>query len=71
MLFNFNLKGEMVLLDKISTPYGKVGPDDVIILRTPENQRKFATKRIIGMEGDNITYIVNPKNSDTTQTIAV
>lgn len=71
MLPTFNLNGEIVLLDRISTRYGKVGPGDVIIVRSPETPRKVVTKRIIGMEGDTITYIVDPTNSDRTETIVV
>ncbi|KAI3824639.1 hypothetical protein L1987_06105 [Smallanthus sonchifolius] len=71
MLPTFNLTNEIVLLERISTRNGKAGPGDVVILQSPENPRKFVTKRIIGMEGDNITYIVDPKNSDRTETIIV
>ncbi|KAI3495592.1 hypothetical protein L1887_37937 [Cichorium endivia] len=71
MLPTFNLNGEIVLLDRISTRYGKVGPGDVIIIRSPESPRKVVTKRIIGMEGDSVTYVVDPQNSDITKTIVV
>lgn len=71
MLPTFNLTNEIVLVDKISTRRGKVGSGDVVILRSPENPRKVVTKRIIGMEGDSITYIVDPKISDRTETVVV
>ncbi|KAL4576994.1 hypothetical protein LXL04_013095 [Taraxacum kok-saghyz] len=65
----FCIKGCIVFY--YSIVQAKVGPDDVIIVRSPESPRKVVTKRIIGMEGDTITYIVDPKNSDTTETIVV
>ncbi|XP_024961811.1 mitochondrial inner membrane protease subunit 1-like isoform X1 [Cynara cardunculus var. scolymus] len=71
MLPTFNLSGEIVLLESISTRYGKVGSGDVVIVRSPENPRKVITKRIIGMEGDSITYVVDPINSDRTETLVV
>jgi inner membrane protease subunit 1 len=33
--------------------------------------RKIMTKRVIGVEGDSVTYVVEPKNSDRTETIVV
>ncbi|KAI7740410.1 hypothetical protein M8C21_017571 [Ambrosia artemisiifolia] len=71
MLPTFNLTNELVLLERISTRNGKAGSGDVVILQSPENPRKLVTKRIIGMEGDKITYIVDPKNSDRTETVIV
>ncbi|XP_035840492.1 mitochondrial inner membrane protease subunit 1 isoform X1 [Helianthus annuus] len=71
MLPTFSLTNELVLLERISTRNGKAGTGDVVILQSPENPRKFVTKRIIGMEGDKITYIVDPKNSDSTETVIV
>nr|GEY68209.1 mitochondrial inner membrane protease subunit 1 [Tanacetum cinerariifolium] len=71
MLPTFNLTNQFVLVDKISTRRGKVGSGDVVIFRSPENPRKLVTKRIIGMEGDNITYVVDPKISDRTETVVV
>ncbi|KAD1358626.1 hypothetical protein E3N88_42953 [Mikania micrantha] len=71
MLPTFSLTNEIVLLERISTRNGKAGHGDVVVLRSPENPRKCVTKRIIGMEGDNITYIVDPKNSDRTKSLTV
>ncbi|KAJ9565566.1 hypothetical protein OSB04_001532 [Centaurea solstitialis] len=71
MLPTFGLSGELVLYERISTRYGKVGSGDVVVIRSPENPRKVVTKRIIGMEGDSVTYVVDPKNSDRTETIVV
>ncbi|XP_076925089.1 mitochondrial ATP-independent inner membrane protease subunit 1a-like [Bidens hawaiensis] len=71
MLPTFSLTNELVLLERISTRNGKAGTGDVVVLQSPENPRKFVTKRITGMEGDKITYIVDPKNNDKTETIIV
>ncbi|XP_076901735.1 mitochondrial ATP-independent inner membrane protease subunit 1a-like isoform X2 [Bidens hawaiensis] len=71
MLPTFSLNNDLVLLERISTRNGKAGTGDVVVLQSPENPRKFVTKRITGMEGDKITYIVDPKNSDKTETVIV
>uniref|UniRef100_A0A5B6ZYK7 Peptidase S26 domain-containing protein n=2 Tax=Davidia involucrata TaxID=16924 RepID=A0A5B6ZYK7_DAVIN len=71
MLPTFNLTGDLILAERISTRFGKVGPGDVVLLRSPENPRKIITKRVMGMEGDRITYIVDPKHTDRTETVIV
>ncbi|KAJ0536813.1 putative lexA/Signal peptidase-like superfamily [Helianthus annuus] len=50
MLPTFDLTNEIVLLDRISTRHGNAGPNDVVILQSPENPKTFVTKRNIGVE---------------------
>lgn len=71
MLPTLNLTQAVVLTERISTRFDKVGHGDVVIVRSTEVPRKVMTKRIIGMEGDRVTYIVDPKNSDRTNTVVV
>lgn len=71
MLPTFNITNEFVLFERFSTRHGKAGAGDVVIFRSPENPRKTVTKRIIGTEGDKITYVVEPRVSDRTETVVV
>ncbi|PPS04750.1 hypothetical protein GOBAR_AA15903 [Gossypium barbadense] len=56
---------------RISTRTGKLRPGDVVFFRSPENPRRVVCKRLVGMEGDQVTYVVDPKNSDKCNTIVV
>ncbi|XP_022857711.1 mitochondrial inner membrane protease subunit 1-like [Olea europaea var. sylvestris] len=71
MLPTINLYGNLLLAERISTRLGKVGPGDVVLVRSPENPRQIVTKRVKGGEGDSVTYLVNPKNSDEEKTVIV
>ena len=42
-----------------------------MLVRSPENPRKTVTKRIVGMEGDTVTFLVDPMNSDRCRTMVV
>ncbi|RVW81901.1 hypothetical protein CK203_033239 [Vitis vinifera] len=48
---------------------GKVRPGDVVLVRSPENPRKTVSKRILGMEGDRVTFMIDPKNSNRCQSV--
>ncbi|KAF2282841.1 hypothetical protein GH714_004907 [Hevea brasiliensis] len=71
MLPTLNLTGDLVLAERISPRIGKVGPGDIVLVQSPVNPRKVVTKRVMGMEGDSVTYVVDPKNSDESDTIVV
>ncbi|XWS12386.1 hypothetical protein CRYUN_Cryun37aG0085700 [Craigia yunnanensis] len=71
MLPTLNITGNLLLVERISTRTGKLRPGDVVIFRSPESPRKVVCKRLIGMEGDQVTYVVDPKNSDRCETIVV
>ncbi|KAI3950015.1 hypothetical protein MKW92_044044 [Papaver armeniacum] len=58
MLPTLSITGDLVLTEKISTRLGKVNNGDIVLVLSPENPKKILTKRILGMEGDNVTYLV-------------
>ncbi|KAI3904263.1 hypothetical protein MKW92_047942 [Papaver armeniacum] len=37
-----------------------VNNGDIVIVRSPENPKKTLTKHILGMKGDNVTYLADP-----------
>ncbi|BBH01601.1 Peptidase S24/S26A/S26B/S26C family protein [Prunus dulcis] len=47
------------------------GAGDLVLVRSPNDPRKIVTKRILGMEGDQVTFFVDPKHSDRSQTTVV
>ncbi|KAA3452197.1 Mitochondrial inner membrane protease subunit 1 [Gossypium australe] len=71
MLPTLNVTGSMLLVERISTRSGKLRPGDVVIFRSPETPRKIVCKRLIGLEGDQITYVVDPQSGDRCETIVV
>ncbi|XP_057493457.1 mitochondrial ATP-independent inner membrane protease subunit 1a-like [Actinidia eriantha] len=71
MLPTFNLTGDLLLAERISARFGRVGPGDIVIIRSPENPRKIVAKRVKGVEGDSVTYVVEPKSSDRCDTVVV
>lgn len=71
MLPTLNLTGDVLLVEHLSTLLGKVGPGDVVLARSPENPRKSVTKRIVAMEGESVTFLVDPSFSDRTHTVMV
>ncbi|PON50802.1 Peptidase S26A, signal peptidase I [Trema orientale] len=71
MLPTLSLTGDLVLAERISTRFGLVGPGDIVVVRSPQNPRIVVTKRLIGLEGDSVTYVVEPGKSDRSDTIVV
>ncbi|KAL7129378.1 hypothetical protein ABFS83_13G062400 [Erythranthe nasuta] len=71
MLPTLNFTGDVLLVEKMSTLLGKVAPGDVVLVRSPENPRKTITKRVIGMEGDTVTFLVDPTRSDRSHSLVV
>ncbi|KDP37938.1 hypothetical protein JCGZ_04581 [Jatropha curcas] len=71
MLPTLNLTGDLVLAERISPRIGKVGHGDIVLVESPIKPKRVVTKRVIGMEGDRISYIVDPANSDETKTVVV
>ncbi|KAI3884663.1 hypothetical protein MKX03_037076 [Papaver bracteatum] len=71
MVPTFSLTGDLVLGEKISPRLGKVNNGDIVLVRSPENPKKTINKRILGMEGDSVTYLIDPQNSEKCQTITV
>ncbi|XP_019169806.1 PREDICTED: mitochondrial inner membrane protease subunit 1-like [Ipomoea nil] len=71
MLPTFNLTGDFVLAERLSTRFGKVVPGDVVLVRSPENPRKIISKRVVGVAGDTVKFVADPKNSEKEDTIVV
>ncbi|KAH7861422.1 hypothetical protein Vadar_025956 [Vaccinium darrowii] len=71
MLPTLNLTGDVVLAEHVSTRLGKVGLGDVVLVRSPENPNKSVTKRIVGMEGDTVTFYADPINGHRSKTLVV
>ncbi|KAI9121521.1 hypothetical protein K1719_008554 [Acacia pycnantha] len=60
-----------LLTERISPRFGKVERGDLVIVQSPENPRKFLCKRLLGLEGDSVTFLVDPKNIDKCETVVV
>ncbi|RDX79897.1 Mitochondrial inner membrane protease subunit 1, partial [Mucuna pruriens] len=75
MLPAIDLTTNMFLMERISTRFGKVARGDIVVLRHPQDPRRFMTKRVVGLEGDSVTYISNPEacglEGDKHETIVV
>jgi mitochondrial inner membrane protease subunit 1 len=71
MLPTFNLTGDILAINKVAMRWGQLNTGDVVLMRSPENPRKHIATRILGVEGDTVTYLVNPANSNTSKTVAV
>ncbi|KAF9611735.1 hypothetical protein IFM89_034918 [Coptis chinensis] len=61
MVPTLHLTGDLVLVQRFST---KITRGDIVLVRSPENPRKIVAKRVTGMEGDEITFLVDPKKDD-------
>ncbi|CAN1808556.1 Mitochondrial inner membrane protease subunit 1 [Linum perenne] len=71
MIPTINLTGDLVLAERVSPRIGKVSVGDVVIVRSPVIPRRVLTKRVLGMEGDRVTYLLDPHNRDEVHTIVV
>ncbi|GAU49874.1 hypothetical protein TSUD_366300 [Trifolium subterraneum] len=71
MLPAIDLAPNIFLAEKISTRFGKVAHGDIVVHRSPQNPSKIFTKRLVGLEGDSITYVSDPDNGDTHETVVV
>ncbi|XP_047965532.1 mitochondrial inner membrane protease subunit 1 [Salvia hispanica] len=71
MLPTLNFTGDVLLVDKLSPLLGKVGNGDVVLVRSPENPRKSITKRIVGVEGDTVTFLADSGRGDQSNSVVV
>ncbi|XP_020205772.1 mitochondrial inner membrane protease subunit 1 [Cajanus cajan] len=71
MLPTIELRPNLFLFEKISTRFGKVACGDIVGLRDPQDPRRYLTKRVVGLEGDSVTYISDPENNDKPETTVV
>ncbi|BAT89288.1 hypothetical protein LR48_Vigan08g002900 [Vigna angularis] len=64
MLPTIDSTASIFLTEKISTRFGKVDREDIIVFCDPQKPGRYLTKRVIGLEGDRITYSSNPETND-------
>lgn len=58
MLPTLNLTGDVVIAEHVSHRVGKLTRGDLILVRSPENPNRTVTKRIVGIEGDRVSFFV-------------
>ncbi|CAL9077264.1 unnamed protein product [Musa hybrid cultivar] len=71
MLPTINLTGDVVAVERVSPRWGSLAVGDVVILLSPENPRKTVAKRVLGLEGDAVTFLVDPARGSASQTVVV
>ena len=70
MLPTFNMSGDVVLLEHLSTSLLYIKPGDVVVARSPTNPRLIVCKRVLGLEGDRVK-VVPTAPLDVARTIKV
>lgn len=71
MLPTVNISGDLLLINKAAPRLGKISVGDVVLVRSPENPRKTVVKRVLGMEGDKVTFLSDPMRGNGLETIVV
>ncbi|KAK6270257.1 hypothetical protein POUND7_007362 [Theobroma cacao] len=71
MLPTLNLTGDVVLAEHLSHRVGKLGPGDVVLVRSPFDPKKTLTKRIVAMEGDKVAFSLDPTRSHSSRSLVV
>ncbi|XP_031387805.1 mitochondrial inner membrane protease subunit 1-like isoform X1 [Punica granatum] len=71
MLPTIDLNGNVIIVERASVWLQKVSRGDMVVLTSPEDPNKQVIKRIVGMEGESVTYLIKPGESDECQTIVV
>ena len=70
MLPTLNYAGDVLLVERVSPRIGRVGPGDLVLVRSPVDPNRSLTKRIVGMEGQTVTYF-DPRHGDRTRVAVV
>ncbi|GFP97452.1 mitochondrial inner membrane protease subunit 1 [Phtheirospermum japonicum] len=71
MLPTLNFSGDIFLVEKLSHRLGRVGPGNVILVRSPKNPMETITKRVLGVEGDTMGFLADPSRSDLSTSLVV
>ncbi|KAL5774051.1 hypothetical protein ACOSP7_011608 [Xanthoceras sorbifolium] len=71
MLPTISSSSSLLLAERVSHRFNDVGPGDIVIVRSPEVPTKVVIKRVIGLEDDRVSYVVDPKNSEKSETVVV
>lgn len=66
-----NLNGDVLLSEGVSPRLGWVAAGDVVMVRSPEDPTRIVTKRVLGLEGDRVAFLVDPEHSDWSRTVVV
>lgn len=67
MIPTLHPSGNVVLAERISKP----SRGDVVVFQSPEDPNKLPTKRVVGLEGDSVSFVVDPGKNDESRTIVV
>ncbi|XVE63267.1 hypothetical protein DITRI_Ditri07aG0006500 [Diplodiscus trichospermus] len=71
MLPTLNITGDVVLVEHLSHRLGKVSSGDLVLVRSPLDPRKTLTKRIVAMEGDNVSFSLDPTRNHSSRSLVV
>ncbi|MBA0632703.1 hypothetical protein Godav_001397 [Gossypium davidsonii] len=71
MLPTLNITGDVVLVEHLSHRIGKLGSGDLVLVRSPLDPNKTLTKRIVAMEGDRVTFSLDPTRSFSSRSLVV
>uniref|UniRef100_A0A1J3CTJ4 Mitochondrial inner membrane protease subunit 1 n=1 Tax=Noccaea caerulescens TaxID=107243 RepID=A0A1J3CTJ4_NOCCA len=63
--------GNVLLAERITTRSEKLSRGDIVVFQSPEDPKKTPTKRVVGIEGDCISFVVDPGKNDHSKTIVV
>ncbi|KAJ6809238.1 putative mitochondrial inner membrane protease subunit 1 isoform X2 [Iris pallida] len=72
MLPSVSITGDVVAVDRVSARRGSVGVGDIVLVTAPDNPRKVIAKRVTGLGGDAVTFLVDPSSSqEESETVVV
>ncbi|CAO2833274.1 unnamed protein product [Amaranthus hypochondriacus] len=59
MLPTLNMRGDVLMVDRFTHRFGKVELGDVVLVTSPNNPKRVLTKRVLGLEGDVVSFNVH------------
>ncbi|KAE8677314.1 mitochondrial inner membrane protease subunit 1-like isoform X2 [Hibiscus syriacus] len=71
MLPTLSITGDVVLVERVSHRLGKLGSGDLVLVRSPLDPKRNLTKRIVAMEGDKVTFSLDPTRSHSSRSLVV
>lgn len=71
MLPTLNMRGDVLLAERISHRFGRVSLGDIIFVRSPVNPNRILTKRVLGLEGDVVSFNDGSWHNSVTKTSVV